>query len=59
MCQSFAPTCYWSIRAGLLFPPRRHKHCDVMMAALYEPIHSQLDPLAGKHFLVAVATEQN
>lgn len=30
-----------------------------MMAALYEPIHSQLDPLAGKHFLVAVATEEN
>lgn len=52
-------TCYWGIGAGLLFPPRRHKHCDVMMATLQEPIDGQLDALAGKHFLVAMATGHN
>ncbi len=32
--QPLALTCYRGIGAGLLFPPRRHKHCDVMMATL-------------------------
>lgn len=57
--QTPAPTCYWGIRAGLLFPPRRHKHRDVMMATLQEPIDGQLDALAGKHFLVAMTTGHN
>lgn len=51
-----ALTCNWGIGAGLLLPPCRHKHCDVMMTALQEPINSQLDALAGKHFFVAMAT---
>lgn len=49
-------TCDEGIRAGLLFLPGRHKHSDVTVTSLQEPINSQLDAVAGEHLLIAMAT---
>lgn len=46
------------IWARLLFPPGRHKHGDVCVAPLQEPIHCQEDPPAGEDVLVPMAGEE-
>lgn len=45
-------TCDESIRTRLLFPPGWYEHGDVPVASPKEPVHRQLDALAGKHFFV-------
>lgn len=43
---------------GLLFPPGRNEHSDVLMTPIQEPVHGQLDPLARKQLLVSMATKK-
>lgn len=47
--------CDEGIRAGLLFPPGWYKHCDVFVATFKEPVHRELNALAGENLFVAVA----
>lgn len=50
-------TCDGSLRSRLFFPPQRNEDGDVTNPSVPKPVHSQLDPPAGKHLLIPVAVE--
>ncbi len=46
------------IRPGLLFSPGRHKYSDISVSSVKEVINRQLNPTAGKHFLVPMTERE-
>ena len=48
-------TCDWRVWAGRFFSPLRHKHSDLLMPSLSEPVHSYFDPPAREHVLPMTA----
>ena len=49
-------TCDWCVWAGCFFSPLWHKHSDLLMPSLSEPVHSYFDPPAREHVLTMTAT---
>ncbi len=45
------------LRSWLLLPPQGNEHSDVPQPFVPEPVHCQLEALARKHLLVAMATK--
>lgn len=55
---SYFHTCYKHIWSWLLFPPRWHKDCNILVSPVPKPLDSQKDPSAGEHLFISMAAKK-